>query len=49
MVGCPLTEEVAENGRWHTGQGWRDIGYRWIIDHEGTVCPAEPRPRSAGT
>lgn len=24
---------------WHQGNGWRDIGYHWIIDRDGTLAP----------
>ena len=40
MAGNPLVEKVAEIRRWHVQQrGWRDIGYHWVIDRDGTVAP----------
>lgn len=43
MFGRPLAEKVAEIRRWHVQQrGWRDIGYHWIIDRDGTVAAGRP-------
>ena len=40
MSGRPIAEKVAEIRRWHVEQrGWRDIGYHWVIDRDGTVAP----------
>ena len=40
MAGRPLVEKVAEIRRWHVQErGWRDIGYHWVIDRDGTVAP----------
>ncbi len=40
MAGRPISEKVAEIRRWHVQQrGWRDIGYHWVIDRDGTVAP----------
>lgn len=38
MAGRPIAEKVAEIRRWHVeDNGWRDIGYHWIIDRDGKV------------
>ncbi|MBM3604288.1 MAG: hypothetical protein FJX25_05900 [Alphaproteobacteria bacterium] len=37
MAGRPIAEKVAEIRRWHLANGWRDIGYHWIIDRDGKV------------
>ena len=43
MAGRPLADKVAEIRRWHTrDRGWRDIGYHWIIDRDGSVAPGRP-------
>lgn len=40
MAGRPIAEKVAEIRRWHVQQrGWRDIGYHWVVDRDGTVAP----------
>jgi len=40
MNGRPLAAKVAEIRRWHVqDKGWKDIGYHWIIDREGSVMP----------
>ena len=40
MQGRPMAEKVAEIRRWHVqGNGWRDIGYHWLIDRDGTIAP----------
>lgn len=39
MAGHPIAEKVAEIRRWHVKQrGWRDIGYHWVIDRDGTFA-----------
>lgn len=43
MAGRPLLEQVAEIRRWHVqGNGWRDIGYHWIIGRDGLILPGRP-------
>lgn len=43
MQGRPLAEKVAEIRRWHVREnGWRDIGYHWIIDRDGSIAPGRP-------
>nr|WP_162623844.1 N-acetylmuramoyl-L-alanine amidase [Paracoccus saliphilus] len=37
MEGRPLAEKIAEIRRWHLANGWKDIGYHWIIDRDGKV------------
>lgn len=27
---------------WHIGQGWKDIGYHWVVLLDGTVAPGRP-------
>jgi hypothetical protein len=40
MAGRRLAEKVAEIRRWHVQErGWRDIGYHWVIDRDGTAAP----------
>jgi len=40
MAGVSTAERVAEVRRWHMrDRGWRDIGYHWLIDRDGTVTP----------
>ena len=39
----PTSEKVAEVRRWHThDNGWRDIGYHFLIDRDGTVAKGRP-------
>lgn len=39
MEGKPLVAKVNEIRRWHVqDNGWRDIGYHWIIDRDGAVA-----------
>lgn len=39
MAGRRTRDRVAEVRRWHTIQrGWKDIGYHWLIDRDGTVA-----------
>lgn len=43
MAGRPTREKVAEIRRWHVqDNGWKDIGYHWIIDRDGTVERGRP-------
>ncbi|WP_411839051.1 N-acetylmuramoyl-L-alanine amidase [Paracoccus sp. ME4] len=42
MAGRPTAEKVAEIRRWHLANGWRDIGYHWIIDRDGTTLAGRP-------
>ncbi|MFE3838592.1 N-acetylmuramoyl-L-alanine amidase [Pseudogemmobacter sonorensis] len=42
-AGRTSAAKVAEVRRWHvTGNGWRDIGYHYLIDRDGTVVPGRP-------
>jgi len=37
-VGQATSDKVAEVRRWHVDErGWRDIGYHYLIDRDGTV------------
>ena len=39
MAAAPTSAKLAEIRRWHVqGNGWRDIGYHWLIDRDGTVA-----------
>lgn len=44
MADRPFTEQVAAIRRWHTqpppnGNGWRDIGYHWVVSRTGEILP----------
>lgn len=43
--GSPTTAKIDEIRRWHTGQGWSDIGYHYVIDRDGTTLPGRPVAR----
>jgi len=37
---APLGQKVAEIRRWHVrDRKWKDIGYHWVIDRDGSVAP----------
>ena len=39
----PTSEKVSEVRRWHVhDNGWRDIGYHFLIDRDGTVAKGRP-------
>ena len=47
IVHCTATPEgrdVSVNTirGWHIGQGWKDIGYHWVVLLDGTVKPGRP-------
>lgn len=43
MDGKSLGDKIAEIRRWHVEErGWRDIGYHYIIDRDGSVGPGRP-------
>lgn len=47
IVHCTATPEgrdvsVATIRGWHIGQGWKDIGYHWIVLLDGTIRPGRP-------
>ena len=43
MAGKPTSEKVAEVRRWHVAdRGWKDIGYNFLIDRDGTVAEGRP-------
>ncbi|MDD2867707.1 N-acetylmuramoyl-L-alanine amidase [Neomegalonema sp.] len=58
MRGRPLREQIEEIRRWHVElNGWRDIGYHWLVGRDGSVLPGRPetqigahvRGRNSGT
>ena len=43
MLDQPTSEKVAEVRRWHVeDNGWKDIGYHFLIDRDGTVAKGRP-------
>ena len=41
--GQSTAAKVAEVRRWHVeDRGWRDIGYHYLIDRDGTLAPGRP-------
>ncbi len=42
-AGQSTERKLAEIRRWHVSQnGWRDIGYHYLIDRDGSVLPGRP-------
>lgn len=41
----PTSHKIDVIRSWHTGQGWSDIGYHYIIDRDGTTLPGRPVER----
>ena len=44
VIHCSATPAGRDVGaedirRWHRAQGWRDIGYHWVVRLDGTVEP----------
>ena len=43
MAASKTSDKVAEVRRWHIAdRGWRDIGYHFLIDRDGTVAKGRP-------
>ena len=47
IVHCSATPEgkdfhASDIDRWHKAQGWKCIGYNYVIDLDGTVEPGRP-------
>lgn len=47
IIHCTATPEgrdvsVETIRGWHKGQGWKDIGYHWVVLLDGTVKPGRP-------
>ena len=51
IVHCTATQEskdvsLDEVRRWHLNRGWRDIGYHFLIQRDGTVEEGRPIEQS---
>ena len=47
VVHCSATQAgldvgAAEIRKWHVGQGWKDIGYHYVIRRSGAIEPGRP-------
>lgn len=42
MEGAGLAAQFAEIRRWHLANGWRTIGYHWLIGRKGDVLAGRP-------
>lgn len=43
MKGKPTSAKVAEVRKWHVkDRGWKDIGYHFLIDRDGTIADGRP-------
>lgn len=43
MDGKPTSAKVSEVRLWHTrDRGWKDIGYHFLIDRDGTIAKGRP-------
>ena len=43
MEGRPIRDKVAEVRKWHVqDRGWKDIGYHFLIDRDGTLALGRP-------
>lgn len=42
MAGTSIAEKRDEIRRWHLARGWRDIGYHYLIDRDGSSIEGRP-------
>lgn len=42
MEDATFAQRFAEIRRWHRANGWRDIGYHWVIDRDGAILAGRP-------
>lgn len=51
VVHCSATQASLDVGateirKWHKAQGWRDIGYHWVIRRNGNIEPGRPEDQA---